>query len=108
VISGGQQLDLGTLAQDRVEIVLDGGGHAVARGRIKELILHIDGSGSADFGALQADVVRVELSGTGQADVSGTQAVDITISGSGTVRLNVKPKTLKQSITGSGQVILPS
>jgi hypothetical protein len=108
VIAGGQQWDLGTLAQDRVEIVVDGGGQAIARGRVKELILHIDGSGSADFGALQADIVRVELSGTGQAHVSGTQAVDITISGSGSVRLKVKPKTLKQSITGSGQVILPS
>jgi hypothetical protein len=108
VISGGQALDLGTLAQDRIEIVVDGGGHASARGKVKELIVHVDGSGSADFGALQADNVRVELSGTGKAEVSAAQTADITISGSGNVSLKVKPKTLKQSVTGSGQVLLPS
>ncbi len=108
VISGGQVLDLGTLAQDRIEIVVDGGGHATARGKVKQLILHIDGSGSADFGALEADSVRVELSGTGKAEVAAAQMADITISGSGTVSLKTKPKMLKQSVTGSGQVILPS
>jgi|GEM_PF-6502853 hypothetical protein len=108
VISGGQVLDLGNIAQERIEILLDGSGRATARGRVKELTLHIDGSGSADFGALQADIVHVDVSGTGNAEVSGTQMVDVTILGSGTVRLKDKPKTLKQSVTGSGQVILPS
>ena len=108
VISGGQVLDLGTITQERIEIVVDGGGHATARGRVKELTLHIDGSGSADFGALQAEIVHVEVSGTGGAEVSGTQLADITISGTGTVRLRVKPKVLKQSVAGSGQVLLPT
>ena len=108
VISGGQVLDLGTITQERIEIVVDGGGHATARGRVKELTLHIDGSGSADFGALQADIVHVELSGTGDAEISATQLADVTISGTGTVRLKVKPKVLKQSVAGSGQVLLPA
>lgn len=108
VISGGQVLDLGTITQERIEIVVDGGGGATARGRVKELILHIDGSGSANFGALQADIVHVDLSGTGNAEVSGTQLADVTISGTGTVRLKVKPKMLKQSVAGSGQVLLPT
>jgi hypothetical protein len=108
VISGGQVLDLGTIAQERLEILLDGGGHATAKGRVAELTLHIDGSGSADLGGLQADIVHVEVSGTGNAEVSGAQLVDVTILGSGTVRLKEKPRTLRQSVTGSGQVILPS
>lgn len=107
VIGGGQVLDLGAIAQERIEIVVDGGGRATARGKVKELTLRIDGSGSAELGALAADSVHVELSGTGHAEVSGAQAADVTISGSGTVRLKVKPKTLKQSVTGSGQVLLP-
>jgi len=108
VISGGQVLDLGTMAQERIEIVLDGGGHATAKGRVAELTLRIDGSGSADLGALQADIVHVDVSGTGSAEVSGAQLVEVTLAGSGTVRLRDKPKTLKQSVTGSGQVILLS
>jgi hypothetical protein len=108
MISGGQVLDLGTITQDKIEIMVDGGGRAIAKGRVKELTLYIDGSGSADFGALQADIVHVDVSGTGNAEVSGAQLADITILGSGTVRLAVNPKTLKQSVTGSGQIILPS
>jgi len=108
VISGGQVLDLGAISQERIEILLDGGGRATAKGRVAELTLHIDGSGSADFGALQADIVHVDVSGTGNAEVSGTQLVDVTILGSGTVRLKDRPKTLRQSVTGSGQVILPA
>ncbi|MBV9550768.1 MAG: DUF2807 domain-containing protein [Alphaproteobacteria bacterium] len=108
VISGGQVLDLGNIAQERIEILLDGGGRATAKGRVAELTLHIDGSGSADLGNLEADNVRVDVSGTGSADVSGTQMVDVTIMGSGTVRLRKKPRTLMQSVTGPGQVILPS
>jgi hypothetical protein len=107
-ISGGQVVDLGTITQDRIEILLDGGGHATARGRVKELTLHVDGSGDASLGALQADIVHVDVSGTGGAEVSATQLVDATISGPGTIRLKEKPKTLKQSVTGSGMVILPN
>jgi len=108
MISGGQVVDLGTIAQERIEIVLDGAGAVTARGRVKELTLHIDGSGSADFGALQADIVHVDLSGTGNAEVWGALMADITILGSGTVRLKEKPKALTQSVTGSGKVILPN
>lgn len=107
MILGGQVLDLGVLKQDRIEIVIDGGGRATASGRVNELTVHVDGSGSADFGAVQADVVHVDLSGTGNAEISAAKMGDIVISGSGTVRLKTKPKTLKQSLTGSGRVILP-
>ncbi len=106
-ISGGQVLDLGTITQDRLEIVVDGGGRATAKGRVKELIVRVDGSGTVDFGGVQADIVDVEISGTGNAGVFGTQMVDVTISGAGSVRLKAKPKTLKQSITGPGRIILP-
>ncbi len=108
VISGGQTLDLGVITQNKIEIVLDGGGRATARGKVAELTLHVDGSGSADFGALRADIVHVDVSGTGSAEVSGTQLVDVTLSGSGTVRLRDRPRILKQSVTGSGKVILPT
>jgi hypothetical protein len=108
VISSGQAVDLGAITQDHIEILLDGGGHVTAHGQVKDLILHIDGSGEANFGTLQADIVHVDVSGTGGAEVSGAQIADITISGSGVVRLKVRPKTLRQSVTGSGQVLLPN
>jgi hypothetical protein len=107
-VSGGQVLDLGRIEQDVLEIVVDGGGRVSANGRVKDLTVRIDGSGRVNFGALEADTIRLELSGTGQAEIAALVSADLTVSGSGTVRLKVKPKTLKQSITGSGQVILPS
>jgi hypothetical protein len=107
LISGEQAVDLGHIEQDKLNVVVDGGGRAIAHGHVKELNLQIDGSGKADFDALQADSVQVDLSGTGDAEVMAVQAADVIISGSGTVHLKVKPKLLKQSITGSGQVIFP-
>jgi hypothetical protein len=106
-ISGDQIFDLGTITQEHLEIVIDGGGRATAKGRVRELTVHVDGSGTANFGAVQADIVHVDVSGTGAAEVSAAQMADVTISGSGSVRLRIKPKTLRQSVTGSGQVILP-
>jgi Putative auto-transporter adhesin, head GIN domain/Protein of unknown function (DUF1700) len=107
LISGEQTEDLGLIEQEKLYVVVDGGGHASAHGHVKELTLQIDGSGKADFEALQANNVHVELTGTGDAEVMALQVADVIISGSGTVHLKVKPKLLKQSITGSGQVVFP-
>jgi hypothetical protein len=108
VITGGQDLDLGSIMQERIEVVIDGGGHVKAKGQVKEFTLRIDGSGTADFGGLQADIVHLGLSGTGNAQIAASQSADVTISGSGTVRLKTKPKLLTQSITGSGRLMLPN
>jgi hypothetical protein len=107
LISGEQVVDLGRIDQDKLNVIIDGGGHASAHGHVKELTLQIDGSGKADFDALQADNVQVNLSGTGEAEVMASQGADVIISGSGMVHLKIKPKLLKQSITGTGQIIVP-
>jgi hypothetical protein len=104
-VSGGQVLDLGRIEQNELEIVVDGGGQVSASGRVKDLIIRIDGSGRVNFGALEADNIRLELSGTGHAEIAALESADITVSGSGTVSLKTKPKLLKHSVTGSGGIV---
>ena len=90
--------------QDALSIDLSGSGEVRAEGRTRNLTLGIGGSGDADLESLSTIDAQVNLSGSGDARIAPTGVAVLAISGSGDVDLATRPATLRQSVTGSGDV----
>lgn len=83
-IGGSGHLNLGRLAQDRLDLSVSGSGDASASGAIKSLNLGVSGSGGAKLAALTTTDLTARLSGSGWMTVAGTaNSLHLHISGSG-------------------------
>jgi hypothetical protein len=67
--------------------------------------LKISGSGRYQAEQLTSETVKVDMSGSGVASVHASDALDLHMSGSGTLTYTVDPKQVTQQISGSGKVI---
>ena len=90
--------------QDMMSLDISGSGEVTAAGRTRALMLDISGSGEAHLGGLATTDATVDISGSGEARIAPTGAASVSISGSGDVDLATRPTTLRQDISGSGQV----
>jgi hypothetical protein len=104
-VHGDEDRDLGHIDQDRLHIRVDGAGSVTAQGRVDTLTLDLHGMGSARLGALSARKVVVRLMGDGDAIIAPRDEADVTITGSGNVRLATSPERIGRHIVGSGRVI---
>ena len=92
VINGGQQLLLGHIDQDSLDIRINGGGGSVsAQGRVGNLNLVISGHGNANLAGLTARDAKVAIFGHGDATLAPRQSLYLTIVGPGIVRLQTRP-----------------
>ena len=103
-MAGSGNLTLSGYDQDALDIDITGSGDVRADGRTRSLTLDITGSGDADLESLQTVDARVDISGSGEASVAPTGDATVSISGSGDVTLASRPATLRQNLTGSGDV----
>jgi hypothetical protein len=103
--SGGARLD--GLTADEVKAGLAGSGWLSLAGACESLRLWISGSGHADLGALKADQAEAVLSGSGSARLSPRTWANLTLTGSGSVRLLSEPARLEVHRFGSARVIHP-
>jgi len=103
-MAGSGNLILSGYDQDALDIDITGSGDVRADGRTRALTLDVTGSGDADLESLQTVDARVDISGSGEASVAPTGAATVSISGSGDVTLTSRPATLRQNLTGSGDV----
>jgi hypothetical protein len=106
-VNGVAQVDMGHLDQDRLTLRLSGAGKVEGEGRLDDLDISISGAGDASFGGLAVARARVTLSGVGNAEISPSQEADVTISGVGNVRLDTKPASLIQHVSGVGGISGP-
>ena len=103
-LNGSGSIDLQGLQQDRLRVEIRGSGWARGAGSVKSLKLEIMGSGSARLAQLAASDVDVTIDGSGDADISPSGTTQVTIAGSGDVRLHAHPAHLDTHIYGSGRV----
>ena len=101
----GQDVDLGHLDQKTLHLTIPGSGKVRAEGKVEELTVTIFGSGKAELGKLAAGDVKVSIFGSGDAYIAPSGAVNVAIKGSGTVHLRTRPKSVRQSLLGSGRVL---
>jgi hypothetical protein len=104
-VSGSGSITLNDVKQDSLDIRIGGSGSAVAAGSVKSLRLQIGGSGRAQLEGLAANDAYVRIGGSGVADIAPTDSADVSIGGSGEVRLHTSPTRLSSHVGGSGRVI---
>lgn len=125
-VGGSGHLDLGQLAQDRLQLSVSGSGSADVSGQFKSLGLSVSGSGAERLGQVKvadmtanlsgsgwmgasgaADALHLGVSGSGGADMGGltVQDADAHLSGSGWAKLSPK-QSADIVVAGSGSVHL--
>jgi hypothetical protein len=103
-LRGSSDLQIRGYDQPTLAIESSGSGDVTASGATKTLTLAVTGSGDVDLSDLLTEDAAVDLSGSGDARVAPVAAVTADLSGSGDLDLVTRPKTLRQNITGSGDV----
>ena len=105
VVNNQQNLDLGDINQENLDLHLNGNGTVSGRGKVDHLNLTIAGPGDADLGGLEVMVdANISILGSGDATLSPHGRVKLFVAGSGDLRLLTKPAELRQTIIGNGEV----
>jgi hypothetical protein len=103
-VGGAAYLNLGRLAQDRLDLSVSGGGGASVSGAIRSLELRVSGSGGAKVLALTATDLTANLSGAGRITVDGTaESLRLHVSGAGRADMGgLSLQTVVAGLSGSG------
>jgi hypothetical protein len=107
-ITGAGRLAMENLQQPELALRIAGSGAVRAQGAVDRLSVTISGSGDAQLGDLATKELSVKISGSGVVTASPKDEADVTISGSGSLRLLTKPARLNSHISGSGRITQPN
>jgi hypothetical protein len=102
--NGSGEIEVRGLNGDNFTYELNGSGDFNAYGKVDQLDISVNGSGNVDTRRLVAQEARVEISGSGEVKVNAKKALDVDISGSGSLEYVGSPEHISQSITGSGSI----
>jgi hypothetical protein len=103
-VHGSGDLNLNTGASDAVTLEMIGSGQIKSSGSCKVLSADLTGSGDLDAQHLASDQVTVNLKGSGTTNVFARRSAELTLHGSGDIRVFGNPDTRNVSRTGSGEV----
>jgi Putative auto-transporter adhesin, head GIN domain len=104
-VSGSGSVTMSKLATAALSTNISGSGAVTASGTADQQDLKISGSGRYQAEQLTSKTVKVDMSGSGVASVHTSDALDLHMSGSGTLTYTGDPKQVTQQISGSGKVI---
>jgi len=107
-VSGSAKLDMENLDQRKLALNISGSGALRTQGTVERLSVTVAGSGNAKLADVAVRRLSVRISGSGSVEAAPRDEADITISGSGNVRLLSHPARLKTRVAGSGQIIQAS
>ncbi|KQX01299.1 hypothetical protein ASC94_01230 [Massilia sp. Root418] len=103
-VHGSGDLTLNTGASDVVTLEMVGSGQIRSSGSCKSLNAELTGSGDLDAQHLASDQVVVNLKGSGTTNVFARKSAELTLNGSGDIRVFGNPDNRNVSRTGSGEV----
>ena len=101
---GSGNLHLNAGSSEHVELELVGSGEIKSSGSCKTLDAQLTGSGDLDARHLAAGKVTVDLKGSGTTHVFAKQSADLTLRGSGDIRVLGNPDQRNVNRSGSGDV----
>lgn len=101
---GSGNLNLNAGSSEHVELELVGSGEIKSSGSCKTLDAQLTGSGDLDARHLASDKVTVDLKGSGTTHVFAKHAADLTLRGSGDIRVLGNPDQRNVNRSGSGDV----
>lgn len=103
-VSGSGKVILAGTITNLADMSVSGSGKIVASGRAREIRTTISGSGEIRAADLEVEKCEVRISGSGDVEVNVKQALDATISGSGSVSYRGNPSQVNSHSSGSGKV----
>lgn len=103
-VHGSGDLNLNTGHGDKVALEMVGSGAITSSGSCKELKAELTGSGDLNARHLASDKVTVMLDGSGTTNVFARESADVTVRGTGDIRVFGNPADRNVSRTGSGGV----
>lgn len=106
-LSGSATAIIGPLDQTALALTVSGSGHVQIMGSVERMTVTIRGSGDIRLADLAMKRLTTEIAGSGNLEAGPKEEADITIAGSGNVRLLRRPATLNTKISGSGRINQP-
>jgi hypothetical protein len=103
-VNGSGDLNLNGGNSNSVVLDLAGSGAITASGSSKLLRAELSGSGDLDAEHLAADRIEVSVQGSGAAEVFARDAADLTLRGSGNIKVYGNPPQRRSSSDGSGEI----
>jgi len=103
-LAGSGDVSMTNMAQSDINFTIAGSGTIRATGNIDRISVTIAGSGDALLGGVDAKRLDVKIAGSGNTEAAPQDDADVTIMGSGNVKLLTKPAHLTTNIMGSGRV----
>ena len=104
-LSGSGNIRVSNLSTPRLTNKISGSGTITASGTADDQDLDISGSGRYQADQLASKTVNAGISGSGTASVLVSDALDVRISGSGTLAYTGDPTRVTQDVSGSGKLI---
>lgn len=102
-INGSGDLDIDDIDASSVILEISGSGDVELSGRTDEFVLSVDGSADVRADELESGRVTIDLDGSGDIAVAAVTALDVSISGAGSVVYEGRPE-VTQDISGMGEV----
>jgi hypothetical protein len=102
-ISGSGKFDLESVQAKSIYARISGAGNMNLSGSIEKQEIVISGSGNYRAAGLESKTASIKISGVGDADLKVSDNLDVTISGSGTVRYTGRP-SMQVRKSGIGKV----
>lgn len=106
-LSGSATATIGPLDQPALALTVSGSGHVEVSGAVERVTVAIRGSGDIRLNDLTMKRLTTRIAGSGNLEAGPKDEADITIAGSGNVRLLSRPATLNTKIAGSGRISQP-
>jgi hypothetical protein len=103
-VSGSGKVVLAMNIADDADFSVSGSGRIQASGNADDVKTTISGSGKILAADLQAKSCNVRISGSGDVEINVREALDATISGSGSVSYRGNPSKVNSHASGSGKV----
>jgi hypothetical protein len=102
-ISGSGKANL-DIEANRINTRISGSGDMAFSGKATDFDVKVSGSGNISARNLLTDNADISVSGSGDCIISVKEQLDVTISGSGSVKYYGKPGRVSSNISGSGKL----
>lgn len=88
----------------KIDVDASGASEIGIKGRARDFSVDASGASSIHCYELLTENTKIEISGGGEAEVFAAQSLDVSVSGAGEVKYKGNPPSIKQDISGAGNV----
>jgi hypothetical protein len=103
-LTGGIRFNAVHVSGDKLKLESTGASDITIDGSVAKLEASLTGASKLNAQSLQTQSATLSLLGASDADVNVTDALDVSITGAGSLSYSGNPKSVKQNVLGAGSV----